>query len=139
MNKTAVALLLSFGASSASADTSPELAKLGERAYSHFQCSWLSQVAGDHARAEKLLGVGYDYGRRYFVALEQGRISEDDLRLSGKAMIYTIGTMPSIDFRLGWMYSGAVDSAFDVSKMSDFDRDKAIAVAEYNKKGCGSL
>jgi hypothetical protein len=125
--------------------TSIEYARLGDKAWSAFECTALSSfLENDVSNTEKLFTVGYESGLTFIEALRKELVTDEDLQKEVPiGLSWQLGG-PNSDFMLGKIYTTVEDNVLeDVFQDGDNFNSKEvqlnIAESKYNRANCNLL
>lgn len=121
--------------------------------WSAFECSTYAGMAGHQDEQKRLFQLGYDSGKRYLDALQQGAISEKDIQAKAPMAFSMNASGPTVDFMLGRIFATASTHGFDrivtedragaTLPIEDWQMDpeirKALAETEFRNQNCSLL
>lgn len=132
-------LLLTTSAICVAAE-SADFAKMGRATWAAFECSSLASVLEKPRDQERLFLFGYEQGKRFFSAMQSGRITQKDLRSTIPSGLLMVAQGPSIDFILGRVFESAQHNALkDVittETVLNKDLKKGLASQKYTSGNC---
>lgn len=125
--------------------SSIEYARLGDKAWSAFECTALSAfLEKDESNTEKLFIVGYESGLTFIEALRKELVTDEDVQKEVPiGLSWQLGG-PNSDFMLGKIYTTVEDNVLeDVFQDGDNFNSKEvqlnIAESKYNRANCNLL
>jgi len=139
MSKTIVIFLLM----AVSLQASNNDAKMGKAFSVAFQCSVLAGKLNKKEEALRLFNYGYETGKKFIKATQEGRISKEDLRKHTPMVVLWLLQGPSIDFMLGRIYEASTEYALkgvyadEISKkLNSEEMQETIIRNKFNDKNC---
>lgn len=124
--------------------SSKELAEKGNMLWKGFECSELYRFLGDTIKGDTFLNIGFNEGRLFLKAIEDNKITKEDLYQVVPKSIEYILVGPSIDFVLGRIHMIVSETTIkEITKPDDkyVGEKQAIinAKKEIEQCGCKSL
>lgn len=116
------------------------LAKLSVRSYEAFECAALASTANFEDERQRLFNLAYDQGKEFLQAYAEGKIVDADIQMNGFSMAMHDG--PSIDFKLGVIWSNAYrDAHDDIWRKPDGSDVNVVdwtdrAILKFTHRGC---
>lgn len=120
--------------------------------WSAFECSQYAMMAGKpEQETERLFDLGYENGKRFVQAVNNKKVSEDELRSSVPTGVLFVMYGPTADFMLGRIFEYATREASNlvvkgdkfglapVDKWRDAELQKIHAGNEYSTRNCALL
>lgn len=93
--------------------SSSDYAAMGSETWSAFQFSVLAEKSNDIDEQKRLFEYGYVHGLEFIKAIQDGKVSRDDLSRSTPLMVLLLLQGPTPDFILGRIFEGALTSALE--------------------------
>lgn len=124
--------------------SSKDLAGKGTILWRGYECSELYRFLGDTIKGDTFFNIGFNEGRLFLKAIEDNKITKEDLYQVVPKIIEYILVGPSIDFVLGRVHTIAEQDAILSVSMSNREDNSDIirtelAKAKIEKCGCKSL
>jgi hypothetical protein len=143
-------LLIASMLSIAPVHADEDKARLGRTMWTAFACATFAELSERKEEQDRLFQTGLKAGREFIEALQNGKISNEEVDSKVPVGVIWLLAGPSIDFIIGRVYSGAEEDAYDsiVKKdasglpldIKDWITDKQVqkpkAEAAYLKGNC---
>lgn len=125
----ATLLCLNACHASASAQSSKELASLGQTTWSAFECTSWASVMKNEQQTERLFELGLSSGRQFIESVRSGKIKKEDLNSEVPIGLIMLLQGPSTDFILGRIFENVQEySLREVVKSKDGVNEKAVQI-----------
>jgi hypothetical protein len=130
------------------AESSAGYALLATRSWTSFACASLASEMKDEKEQERLFTMGYNDGKTAIKAMQEGKISKEDINKGVPVMFLLLLQGPSADFMLGRIYEAAMDNALkdifktagEIQDMNHYEQFKIdLAKDAYHKKNCALI
>lgn len=119
---------------------SADFAKMGRAAWAAFECSSLASVLERPEDQERLFRFGYEQGKEFLHALQDGRIKAEDLNSIAPSGLLMVAQGPTADFILGRVLESAQENSLkDVITAESVlhkDLQQAIASRKFTSGNC---
>jgi len=116
--------------------------ELGRKGYASWRCSVFAGMMQDTPETERLFKMGQNLLTIFVTDIIAGKVKKEDTKKVPVGILFHLISGPSVDFRLGFLWSRILDDARDKVdpkfRLDDKDR-KLNAQSEYTKENCSLI
>lgn len=116
-------------------------AQLGHLSWAAFYCATLAGQANEQSEQERLFILGYQSGLSFVDALQEGRVTEEQIDATVPLVVMLSLSGPTPDFMLGRLYEAAAEKAYD-DVSGEFERvispeiRRSVAMGLFSSNNC---